>query len=74
MLFRSRVRHIYPDTADCSAYYNGYAMIVEGDGMAYVVDMDFRKVSQGYPADGVALYDDLFIITQGEENKVLFIN
>ena len=63
-----------PDMADCSAYYNGYAMIVEGDGMAYVVDMDFRKVTQGYPADGAVLYGDLFVIFQGEENKALFIN
>ncbi len=63
-----------PDMVDCSAYYNGYAMIVEGDGMAYVVDMDFRKVTQGYPADGAVLYGDLFVIFQGEENKALFIN
>lgn len=62
-----------PDVTDCSAYYNGYAMIVEEDGMAYVVDMDFQKVTQGYPAEHVALYGDMFVIINGEKETPLIM-
>lgn len=47
------------DYVDCSDFVGEYALVVEKDGMAYVVDTKFNKVSKGYPADGV--YAGLFI-------------
>ena len=44
---------VIADFADCSDFVGDYALAVEDDGMAYVVDTKFNKVSNGYPADGV---------------------
>ena len=48
-------------------------MMIDGDGMAYVIDMDFQKVSEGYPADAVAQTGDMFVIYHGEEETALFM-
>lgn len=62
-----------PKAQDCSGYWDGYAMMIDGDGMAYVIDMDFQKVSEGYPADAVAQTGDMFVIYHGEEETALFM-
>ncbi len=62
-----------PEAQDCCGYQDGYAMMNDEDGMAYVIDMDFRKVSEGYPADGVAQTGDMFVIYHGEEQTALFM-
>ncbi|MBQ8800634.1 MAG: hypothetical protein IJZ55_13855 [Lachnospiraceae bacterium] len=44
---------IVADYEDCSDFVGNYAMVLEDDGLAYVVDKKFNKLSEGYPADSV---------------------
>ena len=53
-------------------YLDSFFEMLE-DGMAYVVDMDFQKVTQGYPAEHVALYGDMFVIINGEKETPLIM-
>ena len=61
------------DYVDCSDFAGGYALVVEGDGMAYVVDTEFNKVSEGYPADGVYVSGDMLCVEKGEEVTYLYV-
>ena len=62
-----------PQWADCSAFYGGYALVLEEDGMAYVVDKNFQKVTEGYPADAVSLSAGLFCVRNGEEKTFIYM-
>lgn len=59
---------------DCSDFVGEYALVVEKDGMAYVVDTKFNKVSKGYPADGVYAGGDVLCVEKGEDVTYLFVN
>ena len=41
------------DYKDCASFLDGYALVIEEDGMAYLVDEELNKVSEGQPADSV---------------------
>ena len=58
--------------ADCTRFYMGYAMILE-DGMAYIVDKNFEKVSEGYPADQVTILGGMFCAVKGDEQTLVIM-
>lgn len=62
-----------PEWADCSGFYQGYALVLEKDGMAYLVDRDFNKVTEGYPADSVSQAGGMFCIAKGDEQTFLYM-
>jgi len=64
---------IVKDYADCSDFVGDYALVVEEDGMAYVIDTEFNKVSESYPADSVHLSGDALCVVKGEEETYLFV-
>lgn len=49
---------IVADFKDCSDFWNGYALIIDEDNLAYIINIEFEKVSAGYPADRVYLYGE----------------
>lgn len=51
----------------CSAFYDGYAAVIDSDSLAYIVDADFNRVSAGYPADSVYQAYGLLCIQNGTE-------
>lgn len=58
---------------DCTGFYMGHAMILEDDGMAYVIDKSFEKLSEGYPADRVSLAGGMFCATKGDEQTFIMV-
>lgn len=56
---------------DCSRFYNGYSIILDTDGMAYLIDTEFNKVSEGYPADGVYTAEAIFCVISGNQVTIL---
>ncbi len=62
-----------PEWADCSGFYQGYALVLEKDGMAYLVDRDFDKATEGYPADSVSQAGGMFCIAKGDEQTFLYM-
>ena len=54
-------------------FYQGYALVLEKDGMAYLVDRDFDKVTEGYPADSVSQAGGMFCIAKGDEQTFLYM-
>ena len=56
---------------DCSAFYNGYAIVLDTDGMAYLIDKEFNKVSEGYPADSVSTAEAVFFAYLGDKITIL---
>ncbi len=58
---------------DCSGFYDGYALVVEEDGMAYVVDKNFDKVTEGYPADSVSRSGGMLCVRKGDEQTFIYI-
>lgn len=51
----------------CSSFYDGYAAVIDNDGLAYIIDSDFNRVSDGYPADSVFQACGLLCIQNGSE-------
>ncbi len=49
---------IVADFKDCSDFWNGYALIIDEDNLAYIINTEFEKMSAGYPADSVYLYGE----------------
>jgi len=62
---------VIADYVDCSEFVGDYALAVEDDGMAYVVDTKFNKVSNGYPADGV--YANGSALAVEKDGKLLYL-
>ncbi|MBR6536771.1 MAG: hypothetical protein IKT67_06180 [Lachnospiraceae bacterium] len=65
--------NIIADFADCSEFVGDYALAIEEDGMAYVVDKKFQKVSEGYPADRVYASGNVLCIEKGEQTRYLYV-
>ncbi len=61
------------DYEDCSDFVGDFALVIEDDGMAYVVDKKFNKVSKGYPADGVRSAVGALCIVNDGENTLLYV-
>ena len=61
-----------PEWADCSGFYQGYALVLEKDGMAYLVDRDFNKVTEGYPAASVSQAGGMFCLAKGGLLFIIF--
>ena len=47
--------------------------MLEKDGMAYFVDRDFNKMTEGYPADSVSQAGGMFCIAKGDEQTFLYM-
>ena len=56
---------------DCGYFYNGYAIVLDTDGMAYLIDTEFNKVSEGYPADSVYTAEAIFCAVSGDQVTIL---
>ena len=56
---------------DCGSFYNGYSIILDTDGMAYLIDTEFNRVSEGYPADGVYTAEAIFCVISGDQVTIL---
>lgn len=56
---------------NCGAFYNGYAVVLDVDGMAYLIDTGFNKVSEGYPADRVYTAEAIYCIVSGNQVTIL---
>jgi len=57
----------------CSEFRNGYALVMEDDGLAYLVDKGFNKLTEGKPATDVYVTDAAFVIVNGEEENYLVL-
>ena len=62
---------VHDSFIDYTAFYGGYAMIIDVDGCAYMIDEEFNKVAGGYVADGVYTAGGIFVIEKGEEKIYL---
>ena len=62
---------VVADFKDCSDFRNGYALIIEEDGLAYLVDKEFNKLTAGQPATSVHAMGDALVIVNGEEKTFL---
>ena len=62
---------VHDSFLDYSAFYGGYAMIIDTDGCAYMIDEEFNKVAGGYEADGVATVGGIFMVLNGDETIYL---
>ena len=59
---------------DASEFRNGYAVVLDKDGFAYVIDAEFNKVSGKYMADSVLAIGDGFLLRGAEEDIVFVFN
>ena len=50
---------------DCSDFSNGYALVIDTDGMAYLINRNFEKITDGFKADIVARQGGIFIAKDG---------
>lgn len=55
----------------CSSFYDGYAAIIAEDGLGYIIDKDFHKITDGYPAESVYQACGLLCMKNGNE-KIFF--
>lgn len=62
---------VHDSFLDYSTFYNGYAMIIDVDGCAYMIDEDFNKVAGGYEADGVSTIGGIFCVEK--DGEVLYL-
>lgn len=62
---------VHDSFLDYSTFYNGYAMIIDVDGCAYMIDEDFNKVAGGYEADGVSTVGGIFCVEKDGEKIYL---
>lgn len=58
---------IVADFKDCTDFWNGYALIIDEDNQAYVINQEFEKVSAGYPADRVYRYGEALALEKDGE-------
>lgn len=56
---------------DCSAFYNGLAIVIDTDGMAYLINTEFNRVSDGYPADRVYTAGAVYCAVSGDQVTIL---
>ena len=64
---------VVADYVDCSDYVGEYAVVIEEDGLAYVIDTKFNKVSKGYPADSVASFGGALGIMKDGQCTLLYV-
>lgn len=58
---------------DCSSFNSdGYAAVIE-DGMAYVIDSEFNKISDAYVAQRVSLAGEALVIANDDEKMYLVV-
>lgn len=62
------------DYVDCSDYVGQYALALEEDGMAYLIDTNFNKVSEGYPADAVYATGSALGVENEGQVTLLFVS
>ena len=56
-----------------ASFSNGCAAIIAEDNLCYVVDSEFRRLTDGMQAEKVTAAGDGFIIENGEENSILIM-
>ena len=61
------------DYKDCSAFYRGYALVIDDDNLAYLIDSNFKKVSEGYPATSVHRTVGSLVIVNGDQQTYFVI-
>jgi len=62
---------VHDSYKDYAAFYGGYAVIVDMDGRAYMIDENFNKVAGGYVAEGVHTEGGVFFIEQIDKTVYL---
>ncbi len=62
---------VHDSFLDYTTFYNGYAVIIDVDGCAYMIDENFNKVAGGYEADAVSVMGGIFCVKNGEKEIYL---
>lgn len=59
---------------DASEFRGGYAAVIDEEGMAYLVDTNFEKITESYPADRVSVAGDGFCFEADGKERILLLD